>query len=298
MTTTTKKATITIRATISAPVEKVWTLWTNPKHIVHWNKASDEWHTPTSQNDLRVGGTFLSRMEAKDGSQGFDFAGEYSKIIYHKQIEYVLADGRKVFVFFVSNRNETTVTETFEPEQTYPVEFQETGWQAILNNFKKYVEAYCKDGPMIFKISINANIKQVYKTMLNAKSYAEWTSEFNPNSHYVGSWKKGSKILFLGRDDEGHLGGMVSRIKENIPNKLIIIEHLGIVQNGKELITGSDVDTWAGAIESYSFVDDNGKTKLSINLETLREISDEFKFYFSETWPKALKKLKAICESK
>ncbi|MCK9423207.1 MAG: SRPBCC family protein [Bacteroidales bacterium] len=140
MNTITEIATIKIRATIKAPVEKVWNLWTDPKHIIQWNNASDDWHTPKSENDLHVGGKFLSRMEAKDGSLGFDFAGEYSKIELFKQINYTIGDGRKVKVSFVSKGNETTVTETFEAEQTHTIEMQQTGWQSILDNFKKYVE--------------------------------------------------------------------------------------------------------------------------------------------------------------
>src|SRR4030042_3682805 len=141
MTTTTEKAIITVRAIIDAPVKKVWEFWTDPTHIIHWNNASDDWHTPRAENDLRVGGRFLSRMEAKGGIIGFDFTGVYSKIQLHKQIEYTLDDDRKVQVTFISNGNKATVAETFEAEQTNTIELQRTGWQSILNNFKQYVEA-------------------------------------------------------------------------------------------------------------------------------------------------------------
>jgi uncharacterized protein YndB with AHSA1/START domain len=141
-----KKAgkTITVTVKVKAPVNTVWNLWTDPMHIIHWNNASDDWHTPYAENDLRVGKKFLSRMEARDGSFGFDFAGEYRKIIPLKQIEYSLFDGRKVQISFVSKGEETTVTETFDPEQTNSAELQKTGWQSILNNFKKYVESWQK----------------------------------------------------------------------------------------------------------------------------------------------------------
>jgi uncharacterized protein YndB with AHSA1/START domain len=140
MTAITEKATITVQATVKAPVEKVWKLWTDPKHIINWCNASDDWHTPRAENDLRVGGEFLSRMEAKNGSAGFDFSGKYSKVELHNQIEYVLADDRKVQITFVANGHETKVTETFDPEHENSMELQQTGWQSILNNFKKYVE--------------------------------------------------------------------------------------------------------------------------------------------------------------
>ncbi len=137
---TTSKTKITVEAKINAPVEKVWELWTSPKHITQWNNASDDWHTPKAENDLRVGGKFLSRMEAKDGSFGFDFGGEYHQVEPHKLIAYKMGDDREVKIEFISNGNETTVIETFEAEATNSIEIQKGGWQAILNNFKKYVE--------------------------------------------------------------------------------------------------------------------------------------------------------------
>lgn len=132
---------ITVRTTINAPVQKVWEYWTSPEHITRWNFASNDWHTPKAENDLRAGGKFLSRMEARDGSMCFDFSGKYSKIEQHKLIEYILDDDRKVQVRFEQDVNITTVTEIFEVEQENSVELQEKGWQAILNNFKKYAEA-------------------------------------------------------------------------------------------------------------------------------------------------------------
>jgi uncharacterized protein YndB with AHSA1/START domain len=138
---TPEKRNITIEAEIQASVEKVWDLMTKPEHIVRWNNASDNWHTPRAANDLRIDGRFVSRMEARDGSSGFDFSGIYTDVKPLKQIEYTLDDGRKVKILFVSMGNLTTVKETFETEQIYPVEMQQNGWQAILNNFKKYVEA-------------------------------------------------------------------------------------------------------------------------------------------------------------
>src|SRR4030042_5968855 len=121
---TTEKTIITVEVSIHAPVEKVWAFWTNPKHIVHWNNASEDWHTPKAENDLRVGGKFLWRMEAKDGSSGFNFSGEYDKVELCKQIEYTLNDGRIVRISFISNGNETTLKETFDTEQTNTLELQ------------------------------------------------------------------------------------------------------------------------------------------------------------------------------
>jgi uncharacterized protein YndB with AHSA1/START domain len=135
------KTTIIVDAIINAPIEVVWELWTTPDHIIKWNYASDDWHTPFAENDLRKGGKFLYRMEAKDGSFGFDFWGEYDRILTNKLIEYKIGDGRKVKIDFTSHGNETRIIQTFETESENSVEQQREGWQTILNNFSKYVQS-------------------------------------------------------------------------------------------------------------------------------------------------------------
>lgn len=134
------KEAIQVKVIIAAPIVKVWERWTAPQHIVKWNYASDEWHTPRAENDLKAGGRFSYRMEAKDGSVGFDFEGAYTAINRLRLIEYTLGDGRKVKVQFESDGDRTVVTETFETEEENPAELQRTGWQAILNHFKEYCE--------------------------------------------------------------------------------------------------------------------------------------------------------------
>ena len=138
---TLSKKVITVENTIHAPVAKVWEYWTKPGHIAKWSNASDDWHTPHAENDLRVGGSFSSRMEAKDGSMGFDFGGIYDAVTPNEYIEYTLGDDRKVKITFTSMGESTRVVESFEAEDTNPIEMQQGGWQAILDNFKKYTEA-------------------------------------------------------------------------------------------------------------------------------------------------------------
>ena len=133
--------TLTVETTVAAPVEKVWDYWTKPEHITKWNNASDDWHTPRATNDLRTGGTFTARMEAKDGSFGFDFGGTYDEVKQHEIIAYTMGDGRKVKVTFSPEGDGTKVVETFDAESTHSVEMQRGGWQAILDNFKKYAES-------------------------------------------------------------------------------------------------------------------------------------------------------------
>ncbi len=135
------KTVITVQAAINAPVEKVWDCWTKPEHITNWNNASDDWHTPHAENDLRVGGNFTTRMEAKDGSFGFDFGGVYSDVRINEYIAYTLDDGRKVNITFSVIAGTTQLVEKFEAENQNTIELQQGGWQAILNNFKKYTES-------------------------------------------------------------------------------------------------------------------------------------------------------------
>lgn len=135
---TDNKETIKVETTVHAPVEKVWKYWTEPQHITKWSFASDDWHAPHAENDLRVGGAFLTRMEAKDGSFGFDFGGVYDEIKINELISYTLGDGRKVTISFTSQGKDTKIIESFEAEATHSVEQQREGWQAFLDNFKKY----------------------------------------------------------------------------------------------------------------------------------------------------------------
>lgn len=139
--TTEQKVYITVATTVKAPVEKVWKIWNDPVHIVQWNTATDTWHTPRSTNDLRIGGKLYVRMEAKDGSFGFDLNCIYTDIQPLKKIEYSMEDNRTVSIVFTTNGATTTITETFEAEKENTVELQRDGWQAIMNNFKKHIES-------------------------------------------------------------------------------------------------------------------------------------------------------------
>jgi len=138
---TATKNRITVETIVKAPVDKVWKSWNEPEHIMNWCHASDDWHAPASTNDIRTGGTFSTTMAAKDGSYSFDFGGVYDNVKEHELIQYTMGDGRKVEVIFTSEGNDTKVVETFEAESTNPLEMQRSGWQAILDNFKKYTES-------------------------------------------------------------------------------------------------------------------------------------------------------------
>lgn len=136
-----KETGLQVETELQLPPERVWELWTAPQHITMWNYASDEWHCPRAENDLRPGGKLITRMEAKDGSMGFDFSGTYKEVKPYRLLEYSLDDGRIVRVEFTPKGNGTRLTEYFEAEKTHSLEQQKTGWQNILDNFKKYAES-------------------------------------------------------------------------------------------------------------------------------------------------------------
>lgn len=137
---TTTPTRVTVSAHVAKPVEHVWNHYTDPKHITQWNAASPDWHCPHAENDLRTGGRFSSRMEAKDGSFGFDFGGTYTSVKPHERIDYAMEDGRNVEQLFAKDGDGTRMTVTFDAETENPVEMQRGGWQAILDNFKAYAE--------------------------------------------------------------------------------------------------------------------------------------------------------------
>lgn len=134
------KPALSITATINAPIDKVWKAWNDPEHIKQWNFASDDWCAPKAENDLRVDGSFSYRMESRDGKMGFDFGGKYTEVEEHEKIVYVLDDKRKVKITFSADGDKTNIVEVFEAENENSLELQKSGWQAILNNFKKYAE--------------------------------------------------------------------------------------------------------------------------------------------------------------
>ena len=132
---------ITVKITVNASIVSVWSCWTEPSHITQWVFASDDWHAPYAENDLKIGGKFLTRMEAKDGSAGFDFNGVYTEVILNEKISYMLEGGRRVVITFIEDGGAVIATETFDPENENSREMQRFGWQSILDNFKKYVES-------------------------------------------------------------------------------------------------------------------------------------------------------------
>jgi hypothetical protein len=146
-----------------------------------------------------------------------------------------------------------------------------------------------------FKVSIDAPASKIYDIMLGINSkttYEQWTFLFNPTSSYEGSWDKGNKILFIGVNEQGEKGGMVSKIAENIPNQFVSIQHYGLVTAGKEITEGPEVEKWANGFENYTFDENNGTATVTVDLDTTEDFVD----YMNQTYPKALDKLKELCE--
>lgn len=146
-----------------------------------------------------------------------------------------------------------------------------------------------------FKTQIKAPAKRVYETMLGLNdiaTYEQWTAEFNPTSTYEGNWNKGEKMYFVGTDENGKRGGMISEIAENIPAEFVSIKHIGMLDGETEITSGEQVDPWAGSLENYAFQESNGITTVTVEMDTAEDYMD----YFNGTWPKALKTLKKIAE--
>lgn len=283
---------ITVEVVVQSSLQKVWECFTSPGHIIHWNQASDDWWTPEASCDLKEGGAFSWRMEARDGSFGFDFMGTYDLVEKPVHIRTLLGDGRKVDIRLVEEGNGVRVTEIFEAEQTNPVDMQRGGWQAILGNFKKYVELLNHKIKLHFEFPISARPDKLFQCMFDEKLWKEWTSAFNPDSYYEGSWEKGAKILFLGKSSDGKVGGMVSRVRHFIPGRFVSIEHLGEYLDGKEVYSDNDPEAWAGSMENYSFIHTGEHTILRIDMDSKKE----FAAYFEQTWPKAIEKLTQLVQ--
>lgn len=286
------KTKITVETTVEAPVEKVWDLWTEPIHIIHWNNASADWFTPYAENDLRVGGRFMYRMESRDGKNGFNFAGEYNSLELYKHIEYTIGDGRRVRITFDLKGTGIRIAEIFEAELSHPVEVQQEGWQSILNNFKKYAESD-RFVVLHYEQDIDCPPQKVFELMTNPENFRDWTAAFNPHSRFEGTWQKGSEMVILGTENDGSIAGTVSFVRENIPGKYLSIEHTGVVKNNVRLMVGPEADEWRGAIESYTFRAEGSKTRLLIDVDSDRN----FVSIFNQMWPEALGRLKMICES-
>ena len=292
MTPNAEKLVITVSTTVNAPLQRVWDLFTGPMHIIHWNNASDDWQTSYAENDLRSGGTFLSRMEARDGSEGFDFTGRYSEVVPGESIAYTIDDGRNVHITFRRKEGETLVTESFEAEDHHSAELQKTGWEAILYNFKKYVEGYGPKEMHHFEVTINNSPENVFRIMLEKETYSKWTSAFDPTSRFIGSWKKGERITFLGTDPDGKTGGMICRIRENIPGKFLSIESLREIVDGIEVTGDEKTNIWSGSLENYTLKPVGSRTLLFVDTD----IPADFRPFLAEAWPKALEELKTLCE--
>jgi len=279
---------ITIEATVNAPVEKVWKIWTDPRHITQWNNASDDWHTPKAENDVKVGGHFSFTMAARDGSASFDFGGKYTQVNKHKLIEYTMEDGRTAKIVFTMLGDQTKVVETFDAENENPIEMQRGGWQAILNNFKKHTERLNKYHQLDFSITIDAPLKKVWDTMLSEKTYKQWVGAAWPGSYFEGEWREGETLCFFNPEKSGTKAKLI----EHRPYQFSRAEHIACFDKGKEDTTSSIARSWIGCTESYAFSEHNGHTTHKVTMHVTADWVD----MFNTDWPKALTKLKEICE--
>lgn len=283
---------IVITTTLKAPLKTVWNCYTHPIHIIHWNNASEDWHTTFAEADMRQGGKFLSRMEAKDGSAGFDFTGTYTQVKPHSILAYELADSRKVEVLFEETTKDIAVTVTFDAENENPIDMQKAGWYTILSNFKAYTENPATRNMLHFDVKIECAIEMVFAKMFEKKTYNAWAGVFEQGSTFKGDWQRGSQMHFVYADEDEEEQGLIAKVRENIPNRFISLEYIGLVQNSQEVFEGEDVEDWEGALENYSFRAKENATIVSVDLDS----TEDFVPFLKSTWPKALAKLKELCE--
>lgn len=299
---------IVISADVLASANDTWNFFTHAKHVIRWNHASDDWHSVSARNDVREGGKFLFRMEAKNGSFGFDFSGVYERIEKPARLQYRLDDGRMVDVRFepatnpATNTHETSeatnVTISFDPEASHSIAMQREGWQAILNNFKAYAQLHAEKRweVFLFEITINAPPRTVYEAVTDKELFSCWTRVFHPSSLYEGSWDAGAKILFLGLDAQGCPEGLSAVVTDNIPHSLIALRYVGVVSAGAETTTSEDALAWRDARERYVFRSAQGgkATELLVDTDVLAGDCENFQ----AKWNEALAELKKICETK
>jgi uncharacterized protein YndB with AHSA1/START domain len=281
---------ITIQAIINAPIQKVWDNFTQPEHICKWNAASDSWHTTKATNDLQVGGKFCYTMAAKDGSFSFDFEATYTEVNAPYGFKSILGDGRYFETQLLETEGGIIIKEIFEPETENSADMQRSGWQSILNHFKNYAEEKIT---LRFDAMIQAPVEKVFTLMFAEETYSEWAKIFNPTSYCIGDWQKGSLMKFLGTDEEGKAGGMITKVAERIENQCLLLEHIGVIKDGEELLEGPAVDAFKGAREQYYYAAFSADTTA---LQVVMDSTGEWDEYFMSTWPTALEKIKEICE--
>lgn len=284
--------TLHCEALVYKPLTYVWTAYNQPNHIVRWNAASDDWHCPQSQVDLRPGGRFCNRMESRDGAYAFDFEGEYRQVTFEKSLHYVLDDGRHAWVNFEAMGNNCQVKVDFEAENIHPHEMQQQGWQAILDRFAAYTERLKGLKPLHFEQQIAATPEKVEATMLGAETYPVWTLAFNGSSGYKGSWEEGEEIIFLGKNENGKEVGMVGEIAIHRPAEYVAISFTGLWDDGQAIYADEQVAAFKDTREEYRFVKRDGGTLLVVDIDDVGEHYE----HFMEIWPKALLDLKKLAE--
>lgn len=246
---------ITVKTTVDASPETTWALYTNPVHVRQWNNASEDWITPIAENDLRKGGKLKYRMEAKDGSTGFDFEGTFDKVEPFEALDYTIADGRHVMVRFQPSGKYTTVQVSFEAESVHSRELQEQGWQAILVNFRRFVSYTNEFKPIQFAIKIQSPKQHVWTQMTAPDTYREWAGAAWPGSYFEGKWIEGSTISFFDKNRSGTKSILVL----HRPFDVSIAEHVACYDNGAEVADSDQARSWVGSKECYYFKEQMAK---------------------------------------
>jgi uncharacterized protein YndB with AHSA1/START domain len=286
-------APISVSVRLQLPPQMVWKLWNDPAQMVRWNAASDDWHTPVADNDLRVGGKLQTRMEARDGSFGFDFEAVYEVVDAPNRLVYRLGDGRGVELDLRAEGEETVLTQRFEPEKEFPVELQQQGWQAILDNFKRWAEAYRGVTAVHFAQEVRMAPSALAELMLQELPYRYWTAVFDPSSHYVGDWKEGSTVDFLCDLPDGRQRGTRALVANFRPGQYIRLVHQGLVEGDTFINSGAEAEAWLGLNEIYSFSPREYGCLLTVDVDVPEKYAD----YLTTQWPLALARIRELAET-
>lgn len=267
------KTTLQVSTDVAADPASVWTRFTVPGHIMQWNFASEEWHCPAAENDLRPGGVYRTRMEARDGSQGFDFEGVYDEVVPESRLAYTLTNGRQVKTEFSDQNGRTRVTTTFEPEDSFPIEVQQAGWQAIIDNFRRYVESE-PERMVREQVTIDTPADTVWSIITHPRYARELGQQFDKNAYVRSDWQLGSAVEFVYEPERIAATGTISELK---PLELIRIDF--------------DFDGFA-YYESFHFSSTEGQTILTAEAGPYTHARDEH----ATVWSNWLQKVRELSE--
>ncbi len=271
---------IEIEVLIKNSLDKVWEYWTGQPFISQWYSASDDWWTPWVNQNFQVDQGFVYRMEARDGSMGFDFSGVFTEIVDHEKIVYVLEDGRKVLTTFEERDGRILLKQAFDAEDQNSAQMQKDGWQAILNHFKSFCEG--DQIEMSFRTVLGTNPNRVWEYLTLPRLYEEWAIAFSEQPKFVGQWVEGGTIDFIDFQE----GGTRVQLDKVKPFEKLYMTHIAMIDGQAGIVEDHpEAPTWVGTKENYDLELVGKETILTIHIMCHPKYVD----YLRNSWEKAVK---------